>query len=139
GFYRKPAIHSPARPGGLRGKIKEEAFAAGGCRRTFAPKACRSRRARQIATRRAIRQEGPSQDLGEEPKKNPPPRGKAGNELILERELGSALGRRRGVGGHVRVHWIGGGVDRRRHRGVRRQGVVGRRWRHRVVGRRRSH
>src|SRR5690606_25631108 len=72
GFYCKPAIHGPARPAGLRGKIKEEAFAAGGCRRTFAPKACRSRRARQIATRPVIDQEGPSPDLGEEPKKSHP-------------------------------------------------------------------
>src|SRR3546814_17958223 len=45
---------SPAWPVGLRGKIKEEAAAAGGCRGTFAPKACRSRRARQVATRHAI-------------------------------------------------------------------------------------
>src|SRR5690606_15777878 len=54
GFYCKSAIHGPARPAGVRGKMKEEAFAAGGCRGTFAPKACRSRRARQVATRRAI-------------------------------------------------------------------------------------
>src|SRR5690606_868610 len=72
GLYCKPAIHGPARPAGLRGKIKEEAFAAGGGRRTFAPKACRSRRARQIATRPVIDQEGPSPDLGEEPKKSHP-------------------------------------------------------------------
>src|SRR5690606_38440135 len=74
GFSGKPAIHCPARPAGLRGKIKEEAFAAGGCRGTFAPKACRSRRARQIATRRAIGQEGPSPDLGKN-KKAPHSRG----------------------------------------------------------------
>src|SRR3546814_18099188 len=37
--------------------MKEEAAAAGGCRGTFAPKACRSRRARQVATRHAIGQE----------------------------------------------------------------------------------
>src|SRR3546814_3384318 len=48
---------SPAWPVGLRGKIKEEAAAAGGCRGTFAPKACRSRRARQVATRHALGQE----------------------------------------------------------------------------------
>src|SRR5690606_37854439 len=80
GFYGKPAIHSPARPAGLRGKIKEEAFAAGGCRGTFAPKACRSRRARQIATRRAIRQEDPFPDLGEEPKKTPDEAGAEGRK-----------------------------------------------------------
>src|SRR3546814_8688095 len=34
----------PARTAGLRGEIKEEAFAEGGCRGTFAPKACRPRR-----------------------------------------------------------------------------------------------
>src|SRR3546814_9768583 len=38
----------PAWPAGLRGQIKEEAFAAGGCRGTCAPKACRPRRARQV-------------------------------------------------------------------------------------------
>src|SRR3546814_10650750 len=48
---------SPAVPVGLRGKIKEEAAAAGGCRGTFAPKACRSRRARQVAAWRAIGRE----------------------------------------------------------------------------------
>src|SRR3546814_1436651 len=48
---------SPAGPVGLRGKIKEEAAAAGGCRGTFAPKACRSRRARQVAAWRAIGRE----------------------------------------------------------------------------------
>src|SRR3546814_7946539 len=37
--------------------MKEEAAAAGGCLGTFAPKACRSRRARQGATRQAIGQE----------------------------------------------------------------------------------
>src|SRR3546814_17924162 len=41
----------------FRSKIKEEAAAAGGCRGTFAPKAYRSRRARQVATRHAIGQE----------------------------------------------------------------------------------
>src|SRR3546814_2576803 len=45
---------SPAWPAGLRGEIKEEAFAVGGCRGTFAPKACRPRRARQVAATRAI-------------------------------------------------------------------------------------
>src|SRR3546814_11687503 len=35
----------------------EEAAAAGGCRGTFAPKACRSRRARQVAAWRAIGRE----------------------------------------------------------------------------------
>src|SRR3546814_2102471 len=51
------AERRPAGPAGLRGEIKEEASAAGGCRGTFATKACRSRRARQVATRRAIGQE----------------------------------------------------------------------------------
>src|SRR3546814_16529908 len=50
----KSAIRSPTRPAGLRGEIKEEAFAAGGCRGTFAPKACTPRRARKVATGRAI-------------------------------------------------------------------------------------
>src|SRR3546814_12329200 len=64
GLSGKPAIHIPARPAGLRGKIKEEALAAGGCRGTFAPQACRSRRARQIPTMRAIRPEGTHPGLG---------------------------------------------------------------------------
>src|SRR5690606_8367525 len=42
----KPAIRS-VRPAGLRGEIKGEAFAVGGCRRTFVPKACRTRRNHQ--------------------------------------------------------------------------------------------
>src|SRR5690606_29722856 len=36
-----------AGPAGLRGEIKEEAFAAGGSRGTFARKVCRSRPARE--------------------------------------------------------------------------------------------
>src|SRR3546814_12220251 len=52
---------------GLRGEIKEEAFAVGGCRGTFAPKACRPRRARQVAATRAIRKKAEtlSPDSGE--------------------------------------------------------------------------
>src|SRR5690606_23405344 len=52
----EPAIRSPARPAALRGEIKEEAAVAGGCRGTFAPKGCRSRRAGQMAAERAIKQ-----------------------------------------------------------------------------------
>src|SRR3546814_12434924 len=48
---------SPAWPVGLRGKIKEEAAAAGGGRGKFATKAYRSRRARQAVTRHATGQE----------------------------------------------------------------------------------
>src|SRR3546814_3103834 len=51
------AERRPAGPAGIRGEIKEGASAASGCRGTFATKACRSRRARQVATRRAIGQE----------------------------------------------------------------------------------
>src|SRR3546814_9625396 len=46
GLSGKPAIHIPARPACLRGKIKGEAFASGGCRGPFATQACRSRRPR---------------------------------------------------------------------------------------------
>src|SRR3546814_14105606 len=54
GFSGMPAIRRPARPVGLRGEIKGEASAAGGRRRTFAPKVCRSRRASQVTTRDQI-------------------------------------------------------------------------------------
>src|SRR3546814_15112281 len=48
----------------------------------------------------------------------------------------AARGGSGGMGGGSRVYGGGRGVDRRRHHGVRRKGVVGGRWRHGVVDRR---
>src|SRR3546814_180713 len=68
-LFRKPAIRRPARPAGLRGEIKGEASAEGRRRRTFAPKACRSRRARQVATRPVIKHRIWSRKSAKEQKK----------------------------------------------------------------------
>src|SRR3546814_1821028 len=61
----------PARTAGLRGEIKEEAFAEGGCRGTFAPKACRPRR--DPSGRREARNQAPG-SLDEHRRHHPCPR-----------------------------------------------------------------